>query len=63
MTINDPDVNAGCLRIRGLSRRLELLMREGREKELFLALADIEFAANKVQYKLNDLRFEIGPRR
>ena len=57
MTINDPDLNAGCLKVRQLSERLPILQREGQELALFIALSDIEKAAHEAQDRMNKLRY------
>lgn len=63
MTINDIDVNALCLLIREKADSLSMLMREGKELALFMALSDIDRAAKQAQYRLNDIQREASSRK
>lgn len=59
-TINDLEVNEHCLKISQLADRLKVLQRDGRETDLFKALSDIQRAAEKGQWRLNDLIYGRG---
>jgi DNA-binding sugar fermentation-stimulating protein len=56
MTINDIAVNEQVREVHRASSRLDYLMREGKEFELFLELRAIEQAAETAMYRLNDLK-------
>jgi DNA-binding sugar fermentation-stimulating protein len=56
VTINDIAVNEQVREVHRASSRLDYLMREGKEFELFLELRAIEQAAETAMYRLNDLK-------
>jgi hypothetical protein len=56
MTLNDLKVNEQITELHRASSRLDYLMREGKEFELFLELRAIEKAAETAMYRLNDLK-------
>ena len=58
MTINDLPLNERCHKIRALSELLALYSRDGKERALFNALADIESLARDAQWRLNEMRFK-----
>lgn len=54
MTLNDLYINERCLLIRKQAETLAKLMRDGRERDLFIALSNIEREARQAQEHLND---------
>lgn len=57
MTMNDREVNEQCLKIINLARTLASLQAGNKEMALFIALSDIQRAAEKAQWRLNDLLY------
>ena len=55
--MNDIYVNQRCLEVRQLAEQLPVLMRDGKELALFMALSDIERAARQAQDRLNEQRW------
>jgi len=58
--MNDPEVCRDCLKIEQLARTLDELQAQNKEMALFIALSDIQRAAEKAQYRLNDLLYGRG---
>lgn len=54
MTINDLYINERCTLIRRQAEELQKLMRDGRERDLFIALSNIEREARQAQEHLNE---------
>lgn len=59
-TINDLEVNEHCLKISLLADKLKVFQRDGQEMALFMALSDIQRAAEKGQWRMNDLMYGRG---
>ena len=57
MTINDLSLNEHCNALRSLTDKLQILMREGRVKELQDTIDLIGQHWMKAGYRLNDLRY------
>ena len=62
MNLNDIDLNVLIVALHREAERLNLLMRDGKERDLFIALSDIEFASRQAQQRLNDLRYRLRER-
>lgn len=54
--MNDIEVNECCLKIHQLARQLGELQAQNKELKLLITLSDIQKAAEKAQYRLNDLK-------
>ena len=55
--MNDAEICSLCLKVERLARTLDELQAQSKEMALFMALSDIERAANKAQMRLNDLLY------
>lgn len=60
MSINDIELAAFIIQIQKNSRSLTTLESGGHEMALFMALSDIQRAAEKAQWRLNDLLYGRG---
>lgn len=60
MTFNDIEVAEQCHKIQALARTLAAVAANGQEMALFMALSDIQRAAEKAQWRLNDLLYGRG---
>lgn len=58
--MNDLQVSEFCSRIKTLSRKLDELQAKGPEMELFMALSNIQRAAEQAQWRMNDLIYGRG---
>lgn len=58
--MNDREVGEQCSKIKALARKLDELQAKGPEMDLFMALSDIQRAAEKAQWRLNDLMYGKG---
>jgi hypothetical protein len=56
---NDHTIGHALSTILEKTHWLEKQFREGQERDLFVALSDIEMAAHLAQKRLNDLRFRM----
>ena len=59
-TINDLELTTCMQKLFLPFRQLEILMRDGREMDLFIALSDIDKAARQAQDRLTAMRFSKG---
>ena len=60
MTLNDLTVNAKCLQIKGISKRLNVAMSDGRLGELEVALEAIKMLSGDALDRIKELR-EVKP--
>jgi hypothetical protein len=56
-TINDLELNTELVKIHRYASILNYLTREGKEHALFMALSDLEKAAQEAQWRLNKLKY------
>lgn len=57
MTINDLPLNEDCQKVRHLAEELPVLMRNGNESELSMALYQILCYAGRARRRMNDLGY------
>ena len=60
MTLNDVSLNAKCLQINGIGKRLNLAMSDGRLGELEVALEAIKMLSGDALDRIKELR-EVKP--
>jgi hypothetical protein len=60
LTINDLQLNEECIKLRALAEKIPYYMREGRVADLESTIGQINEAAVKAGYRLNDLRYTKG---
>jgi hypothetical protein len=57
VTLNDVELNAQCLRIKGVAARLSKAMADGRLSELCEALGTIHDVSRNALWRINDMQY------